>query len=247
MGVAGAVAIADADPECCILPDCTDYRGTKADTASGKPCIKWDLYFNTTFDQREKDAKDAKDTKLLYDYARDDVVNNYCRNPDWDKSGAWCYVSPGGKWETCGILRCYVLTRSEFKALRKAFNKRLPGPPWPKGDKGDTRPPGPQGPPGPPGKDADVPCKIGNIHVMGSGSPDGWTETRTVDFSGFKSKPRFVASLNSFSRAQQGAWDKDWGIYSSVSVLSATQANVTVMAHHTVVGDVVVSWVACPQ
>merc|ERR1712168_180072 len=136
--VAGAVAIADADPECCILPDCTDYRGTKADTASGKPCINWDLYFNTPFDQREKDAKDANDTKLLYDYARDDVVNNYCRNPDWDKSGAWCYVSPGGKWETCGILRCYVLTRSEFKALRKAFNKRLPGPPWPKGDKGDT-------------------------------------------------------------------------------------------------------------
>jgi len=92
----------------------------------------------------------------------------------------------------------------------------------------------------------DVPCKIGNFMVTGSGKgQSGFTETRKVYFSGFKSPPQFVASLYNFRRMQQGSGDTVWGIGLSFSVSSASQASVTVNVYDTYVRNVGVSWVAC--
>ena len=37
----------------------------------------------------------------------DDYINghNYCRNPDGDEKGPWCYTV-GNKWDYCDIYEC---------------------------------------------------------------------------------------------------------------------------------------------
>jgi len=94
----------------------------------------------------------------------------------------------------------------------------------------------------------DVPCKIGSFMLAGSGSGEsGFKETRAVHFSGFKSRPQFVASLYNFGRNQQGSGDTYWGINLSFRASSASQASITVKGVSTYVRNVGVSWIACQK
>ncbi|XP_037100641.1 plasminogen isoform X2 [Syngnathus acus] len=72
-----------------------DYRGTKSRTKSGKTCQRWDAKFphrpNLTPETNPKA----------------DLESNFCRNPDGDAGGPWCYTTdPETRWEHCNIASC---------------------------------------------------------------------------------------------------------------------------------------------
>jgi len=86
-----------------FIPDCkltnlgTTYKGKRSQTVSGHICHRWDanIPYSHTFT-----AEDFPDESLS-------DANNYCRNPDQDADGPWCYtIDPSIGRETCGIQLC---------------------------------------------------------------------------------------------------------------------------------------------
>jgi len=76
-------------------PKCSNYKGTKYITSSGKKCQAWN----------QQSPHDHKQTKSKFDAG--DFETNYCRNPDGEPGGAWCYTMDGDtRWEYCGIPTC---------------------------------------------------------------------------------------------------------------------------------------------
>lgn len=89
-----------------ILSDCKkdlvgkDYPGTLAKTKTGKDCQAW----NTNTPHNTNDA-----AKVGANYPEGNVDNakNYCRNPDGDNGGPWCFTTNAlVKWEYCDIQLC---------------------------------------------------------------------------------------------------------------------------------------------
>nr|XP_039247418.1 sortilin-related receptor-like [Styela clava] len=74
----------------CFYGNGFDYAGTRNYTKSGRTCQKW-----------------LKNSPHKPHYWPQDRDNNYCRNPDNDGYGPWCYTTdPKKRWEYCGIPRC---------------------------------------------------------------------------------------------------------------------------------------------
>uniref|UniRef100_A0A8C1FKX9 Plasminogen n=1 Tax=Cyprinus carpio carpio TaxID=630221 RepID=A0A8C1FKX9_CYPCA len=72
-----------------------DYRGTKSKTKSGKACQRWEGTFPHVPNITPKTHPKA------------DLESNFCRNPDGDQGGPWCYTTDAGKrWENCDIQDC---------------------------------------------------------------------------------------------------------------------------------------------
>lgn len=71
------------------------YQGRLAVTAHGSPCLAW------ASSQAKALSKDQDFNPAV------PLVENFCRNPDGDEEGAWCYVSeePGG-FEYCDLDYC---------------------------------------------------------------------------------------------------------------------------------------------
>ncbi|XP_053305162.1 prothrombin [Spea bombifrons] len=70
------------------------YEGKLAVTISGLPCLPWN---SPTVQQYQR--KDF--------YPEVKLVENYCRNPDGDGEGVWCYVShPNITYEYCPLHYC---------------------------------------------------------------------------------------------------------------------------------------------
>ncbi|XP_076814506.1 low-density lipoprotein receptor-related protein 2-like isoform X1 [Clavelina lepadiformis] len=78
------------------VPECIDgastwYNGTHSYTESGILCQRWDV------------TKPHKPNHIPADGGK----HNYCRNPDGDLSGTWCYTTNQTKrWEYCYIPKC---------------------------------------------------------------------------------------------------------------------------------------------
>ncbi|XP_061097463.1 plasminogen-like [Conger conger] len=73
----------------------TDYRGTKSRTKSGKTCQKWAATFPHVPNMTPEKFPAAG------------LDSNFCRNPDGDASGPWCYTTNSSKrWESCDIPDC---------------------------------------------------------------------------------------------------------------------------------------------
>ncbi|XP_057677975.1 plasminogen [Corythoichthys intestinalis] len=72
-----------------------DYRGTKSRTKSGKTCQRWD-------------AKSPHRPNITPEsHPRADLMSNFCRNPDEDAGGPWCYTTdPNTRWEHCNVKSC---------------------------------------------------------------------------------------------------------------------------------------------
>uniref|UniRef100_A0A8C8DXZ8 Hepatocyte growth factor a n=1 Tax=Oryzias sinensis TaxID=183150 RepID=A0A8C8DXZ8_9TELE len=70
------------------------YRGTLSKTRSGIPCADWSLHIN---------SKDSHST-----ISHVGLEKNYCRNPDRDKHGPWCYTSQNNRlvWDYCKLKQC---------------------------------------------------------------------------------------------------------------------------------------------
>ncbi|CBY33706.1 unnamed protein product [Oikopleura dioica] len=71
------------------------YGGFKQTTSSGRNCQKWSSQTPHNFDH-EKD-----------NYGEETFETNFCRNPDNEPGGPWCYTTdPDTRWEYCGIPTC---------------------------------------------------------------------------------------------------------------------------------------------
>ncbi|XP_026197033.1 plasminogen [Anabas testudineus] len=79
----------------CVNGIGTDYRGTKSKTKTGKTCQGWE----TLFPHR------PNITPRTHPLA--DLESNFCRNPDGDSGGPWCYTTDSNtRWEHCNVSSC---------------------------------------------------------------------------------------------------------------------------------------------
>ncbi|XP_065585755.1 plasminogen-like [Cyrtonyx montezumae] len=80
----------------CINGNGKDYRGTVAKTGNGRTCQEW---------SSQSPHSHKYFTPLTH--PRAGLDKNYCRNPDGDVNGLWCFTTDPGKiWEYCEIPRC---------------------------------------------------------------------------------------------------------------------------------------------
>ena len=82
--------------ECLGRNDATGvlYRGKKSSTKRSFPCVRWD---SLNLWNKFHPAKNSEH----------DLVENYCRNPDGDVRGPWCFVSlEPKKFQYCTIPQC---------------------------------------------------------------------------------------------------------------------------------------------
>ncbi|CAH1786986.1 unnamed protein product, partial [Owenia fusiformis] len=75
-----------------------EYRGKKSWTLSGKQCQRWDS--QTPQKHRRYDDNMFPDGSVA-------DAGNFCRNPDFDLTGPWCYTTdPDTRWEYCDVNWC---------------------------------------------------------------------------------------------------------------------------------------------
>jgi len=73
----------------------SDYRGDIAATRTGRTCQRWDV------------QSPHKHSRTTEKYPDKGLEENYCRNPDGEDDGAWCYTTDGKKrWEYCNVPLC---------------------------------------------------------------------------------------------------------------------------------------------
>ncbi|XP_051500734.1 apolipoprotein(a)-like isoform X2 [Myxocyprinus asiaticus] len=79
----------------CVNGTGTEYRGTKSTTKSGRTCQQWEGTFPHLPNITPKTYPEA------------DLESNFCRNPNGDNGGPWCYTTDQEKrWEHCDITNC---------------------------------------------------------------------------------------------------------------------------------------------
>lgn len=84
-----------SDSEKCYEGNGGSYRGTLSVTRSGIPCATWK--------GRSESTGKTPDAAVL----SVDPVESYCRNPDGDKHGPWCYTNDSFiRWDYCNIKPC---------------------------------------------------------------------------------------------------------------------------------------------
>jgi len=79
------------------------YRGNQAVTQSGLECQAWASQSPHTHTRTPQNYPDAG------------LAENYCRNPDGEATGNWCYTNSAKRWETCGIPDCPALYREDLR------------------------------------------------------------------------------------------------------------------------------------
>ena len=76
----------------------SEYMGGMAVTVSGRTCQAW----TASSPQAIGDISDF----IFPDASAEDAIN-YCRNPDGESFGPWCYtMDPHTRFEECGIPSC---------------------------------------------------------------------------------------------------------------------------------------------
>ena len=81
--------------ECKVTQTGQEYRGTLSKTRSNYICQAWSS-------QQPHSHGFTPQIRLSAG-----LVNNYCRNPDNEPNGPWCYTTSVSKrWEYCNVLYC---------------------------------------------------------------------------------------------------------------------------------------------
>uniref|UniRef100_A0A8C9ZX32 Plasminogen n=1 Tax=Sander lucioperca TaxID=283035 RepID=A0A8C9ZX32_SANLU len=79
----------------CVNGVGSDYRGTKSKTKTGTNCQNW----GAKYPHRPNFTPESNPLA--------DLESNFCRNPDGDGGGPWCYTTDiNTRWEHCGIPSC---------------------------------------------------------------------------------------------------------------------------------------------
>jgi len=93
-----AILHAGVPNSCNPSPDGRHYLGTTSVTVNGRTCQAWTS-------QSPHQHKNNKDHKFPENSVADAV--NYCRNPDNEPVGLWCYTTdPKVRWEACDVPAC---------------------------------------------------------------------------------------------------------------------------------------------
>ncbi|XP_051711119.2 plasminogen [Oryctolagus cuniculus] len=79
----------------CKIGNGRSYRGTKSKTKTGVTCQKWSSSYP------------HKPNFTPKKYPAEGLEENYCRNPDNDEQGPWCYTTnPDERFDYCDIPEC---------------------------------------------------------------------------------------------------------------------------------------------
>ncbi|XP_016322104.1 hepatocyte growth factor-like [Sinocyclocheilus anshuiensis] len=82
-----------SDPEECYTGIGDTYNGKRAKTRSGIPCAPW----------KDHSESNERDVDLLMG----EQAGDFCRNPDKDKHGPWCYTNSSSiPWDYCSLKPC---------------------------------------------------------------------------------------------------------------------------------------------
>ncbi|XP_075040011.1 hepatocyte growth factor-like protein isoform X2 [Mixophyes fleayi] len=77
----------------CVVGNGATYRGTVSTTAKGRTCQQWRLKF--------------PHEHKYFPTSQNGLAENYCRNPDHDVKGPWCYTTDKNvRHDLCGIKAC---------------------------------------------------------------------------------------------------------------------------------------------
>ena len=95
LAFASVHAQTNTDWKTCYYGKSSRYNGTVSETVNGKTCQNWG-----------EPIHDDQPHKHLPSDASD-LTHNYCRNPEGDLSGTWCYTTdPEVRWEYCKVTKC---------------------------------------------------------------------------------------------------------------------------------------------
>ena len=92
----GLVNLQHVNAKKCLTGSGTDYTGRQDTTKDGRPCQRWDRNYPNKVNHRPKG----------------NFKHNYCRNPDNDSKGPWCYFadfdesSESRNFNYCDIPEC---------------------------------------------------------------------------------------------------------------------------------------------
>ena len=76
----------------------TEYCGQLSITKTGKTCQRWHSQY--------PHAHTRNNPSAFPDESLEDAAN-YCRNPDNEQEGPWCYTTdPNTRWEYCEVYKC---------------------------------------------------------------------------------------------------------------------------------------------
>ncbi|KAM4695151.1 plasminogen [Discoglossus pictus] len=94
----------------CIIAKGQNYRGTRSTTSRGHKCQDWSS-------QTPQEHGSFTPTT----HPNSGLDRNYCRNPDGDINGPWCFIMTPGtlKWDYCDIPQCAPTEVECGKAKRK--------------------------------------------------------------------------------------------------------------------------------
>ncbi|NXJ59414.1 PLMN protein, partial [Rostratula benghalensis] len=99
-------------PRNCMYGNGKNYRGTIAKTGRGRTCQEWSSQIPHSH---------SAFTPLTD--PRAGLVRNYCRNPDGDMNGPWCYTTdPRIPWEYCDIPKC---SSGRYECGKAKFTPKL--------------------------------------------------------------------------------------------------------------------------
>jgi len=94
--ILGSSPSVDAGSECKKSKLGTEYNGAISQTVNGRTCQNW----------KEQAPHKHKVFTNLPD-GSEDAAKNFCRNPDNEPEGPWCYTTdPKVRWEYCSVRRC---------------------------------------------------------------------------------------------------------------------------------------------
>jgi len=84
--------------DCNPTPDGREYTGHESVTANGRQCQAWTSQSPHSHSYGEDD---------MFPGGSAEAASNYCRNPDDNYSGLWCYtMDPDIRWEKCDVPIC---------------------------------------------------------------------------------------------------------------------------------------------
>ncbi|KAM9220047.1 prothrombin isoform 2-T2 [Dugong dugon] len=94
-GTGGSRVKPSTSLDLCVPDRGRQYQGHLAVTTLGSPCLAWSSSQAKTL-SKDQDFSEAVP-----------LVENFCRNPDGDEEGAWCYVAgQPGDFEYCDLNYC---------------------------------------------------------------------------------------------------------------------------------------------
>ncbi|XP_063299407.1 plasminogen [Pelobates fuscus] len=105
----------------CISGKGEDYRGTISTTIKGHTCQAWSSH-----------SPHEHSSITPTTHPQSGLDKNYCRNPDGDVNGPWCFITTPGplKWDYCDIPRCAsseIECGKPKKTQRKCFGRIVGG------------------------------------------------------------------------------------------------------------------------